>query len=261
MIKSILSQISPHFVPTKLDLDCIEEITSSTNLYWDALEKQQHLLSEELFSTLQYFLWNSYINSPQQMISIPDFNKNWYVDDMMIHQEHNNRLEKIKSSILQQQLDHTPIIIDWWIKNPIRASIKIAKVWYCPDFTRLRLICENLPWLAITYSKLIEDISWYLYQISNRNYYLDYHNKYGTPRRWVNTSRNSKTNDMTTEVQFVTKRMNLCTNLNHPFDVAQTIDYKSEKSRRFIRNFIVKANILDLADLLNSDLLCWKVVA
>lgn len=58
---------------------------------------------------------------------------------------------------------------------------------------------------------------------------------------------------LSTEIQLITERMRFVSQLNHPFDVAKTIEYPDDEMRDYVNYLMLKASILDFREHFGVD--------
>ncbi len=124
-----------------------------------------------------------------------------------------------------------------------------------PDLTRFRVITDGLVDLEVAVNAVRADYDMRL--LSGNNYYAGRgaRRKYGTPWRGINTvwggfewTAQEGCDAVTTEVQFISRRVWAVSEIDHPFNVAKVVEYPSEELRQYIRSLMLKASILDFEE-------------
>ena len=153
-------------------------------------------------------------------------------------------------------------IEDGWVKtlvSTVRKRERGRMKWSLnrvADLSRLRVICNDLKTIEAVFRKIIQ-LPYELVSLLN-HYSKTHEKKYDTPYRglWViiapnKIEKNKCINwieNMTTEIQIVTRRIRSIMDLNHPFEVSQELTYPSSEIREFVHCLFLKASILDLRE-------------
>ncbi len=186
-----------------------------------------------------------------------------------LQQEHERRVGLIHTFFAG--LETMPdAIIDPGLKSPDRIRAKQqrnetrASKGYVPDISRVRIQSEdllglNLHWFEFSrYMRTVEaDFFW----LAHTNYYYGSVSRLNNGYRGITlhyaVDRNrdlspdrelTPSQSLTTEVQFVTKRVASLLDVSHPFSVGELNEYPSPEHADFMEALLLKASILDLED-------------
>lgn len=183
--------------------------------------------------------------------------------------EHERRVGLIHTFFAR--LENIPdAIIDPGLKSPDRVRAKQqrnetrASKGYVPDISRVRILSQDLIYLNLhwfEFSRYMRTVEADFFWLAHTNYY------YGSVSRLNNGYRGitlhyavDRTRDLspdreltpcqslTTEVQFVTKRVASLLDVSHPFSVGELKEYPSPEHAEFMESLLLKASILDLEE-------------
>lgn len=258
MLSSLLKIVEPYYQPwERWEYDVIDEV-DSFKIEWDELINLYKELNKQISIVL---------NNKNKVTLDPrvDMSKIWkipkcynweYPNANQIQEEHHYRFNMIKEIIKEHCNNHIHIE-DWWIKLISKSLEKINNMWYCPDITRLRIIYPDLDSLLRSHDTIRNLLSNKLELIQSNNYYRWYKSRYDSYRKSINTARywleqDRDLRDISTEIQFVTKRMMVAWWINYPFDVSKLVKYPSEEHKKTLETFMIKTTVLDLSEILKD---------
>lgn len=203
--------------------------------------------------------WSSYLNTP--LAPLPANDGREFLDLSFLQGIHEERLGIVRGLF---EGDRDVLIEEGGVKTFHRANAKAerqrasGKVVHCPDVTRMRLVVPDLIVVDRVYSDLVSGaMAQGLYPIGLVNHYsLNVGKKYPTPFRGMGMilcgEGESDRDSIATEVQILTARVRAVVDLDHPFNVAQTIPYPDDEARDWLFSLMLKASILDFKDLTNT---------
>jgi hypothetical protein len=191
--------------------------------------------------------------------------KPWESDDStnlaLLGSAHAVRFQNLKKVL--DGINGVTKIEDGGIKKVQRMNTKVRRQVsegydpHIPDLSRMRVVCYGLKELEEAYFAWRGVANKYdLYENAAINYYTNGKTKYNTPFRGLNTSwvtagdpQKDLSHVMETEKQFVTNNVRATMSLNHPFDIAQDVNYPSPEHGEWTNNLLIKASIADFEDM------------
>ena len=192
--------------------------------------------------------WQNFVGSHYASVPNHDGEKFIELDELIV--EHRRRLSMVADILSEDKVTFQ----DGKVKTVHRALYKSRKFndQHVPDLTRLRVICPTLDGLESSKSKLVGQMQ--LEQVSSSNCYWNGHKmSYPTPFRgvitaWCGIDGELPINYLATEVQFITERTSAVIELNHPFDIAQVLNYPDEDAKDYVTCLLLKASIIDFQE-------------
>lgn len=196
--------------------------------------------------------WNDFDGTP--FARFPDYDEEGYSDSTALLTIHRDSLE----TVAQIFADQSVVIEDGGLKTFVRAKKKLdrrrelGRSDHCPDLSRIRLVVSGLAGLDDVHDRLLGHMP--LQQVGNFNHYsVNIGKKYPTPFRgvltnWCGLDEKNASDQIATEVQLVTERVRTIMDLDHPFNVAQVLEYPDEETRDYVYSLMIKASILDFQE-------------
>lgn len=196
--------------------------------------------------------WNNFDGTP--FARFPEYDDAGYKDRETINAIHGDRLKTVAQIFAGQSL----LLEDGGLKTFLRSKKKLdrrrelGRADHCPDLSRMRLIVPGLVGLDDAHNRLLRHMP--LQQVGNFNHYsLNIGKKYPTPFRgvltnWCGLDEKNASDQIATEVQLVTERVRAIMDLDHPFNVAQVLEYPNEATRDYVYGLMLKASILDFQE-------------
>lgn len=240
--------------PHRPNIEIVRRISEIDNVVSGTKEELQVLLKEledknrDSWALGNEHSWQNFAGSHFAPIPHHDGEQFINYDELLV--EHRRRFEMVANIFSEDKVTFQ----DGKVKTVHRALRKSKKFddKHVPDLTRLRIVSPNLDALEKSKLKLTERMQ--LAQILSSNCYWNGHKmSYPTPFRgvvtaWCGIEPEPPINYLATEVQFITEKVSAVMELNHPFDVAQILDYPDEDSRDYVTSLFLKASILDFQE-------------
>lgn len=251
-------KLFPEGGPAEPVPEVIAKICVIDNAIHATREDLEHILNEleganraswELGNNLS---WNHYDGTP--FARFPEHKEGSFSDLESLAEIHRERYVAVAQIFADQNVR----IEDGGIKTFLRSKKKLdrrreaGRGDHCPDLSRVRLVVPGLAGMEDTYDRLSRHMPWR--QVGNFNYYsLNIGKKYPTPFRgvltnWCGLDEKNANDQIATEVQLVTERVRSIMDLDHPFNVAQVLEYPDEEARDYVYGLMLKASILDFKE-------------
>lgn len=195
--------------------------------------------------------WSGFDYTP--FARFPEYDGGGYRDLEILMEVHRSRYKIVEQIFADQDVT----IVDGGIKNLDKSMVKLyrrfqnGRTIHCPDLTRLRLVAPGLASLDEAYLRLLQCMKGRgLIQVANFNHYSGAVRKYPTPYRgvltvWCGFNKENPLHTIATEIQLITERVSDVTHIDHPFNVAQSLNYPDAQSRDYVYGLMRKASILD----------------
>ena len=198
--------------------------------------------------------WKRFEGTP--FARFPEYDEEGYKDPETLFDIHGARHQ----TVLQIFADQNVVVEDGGLKTFVRSKNKLDRrrelgmVDRCPDLSRVRLVVQGLAGLDDAHERLLVHMP-PLLQLLNINHYsaVDMMKRYQTPFRgvltsWCSIDAKNTNHEIATEVQLVTERVRAILDLDHPFNVAQVLQYPDEQAKDYIYSLMLKSSILDFQE-------------
>lgn len=235
-----------------LKICAIDEAIRATRTELEGILKDLEDQNRDGWSLGNERSWNHFDGTP--FARFPEHNADGYADPSSLLEIHTARYK----TVAQIFADQHAAIEDGGLKTFVRAKKKLdrrrklGRADHCPDLSRVRLVVPGLADLDQAHGRLLSHAP--LQQVGNFNHYsVNIGKKYPTPFRgvltnWCGLDWQNANDQIATEVQLVTERVRTIMDLDHPFNVAQILEYPDKEARDYVYSLMLKASILDFQE-------------